>query len=428
MTATVELPTGQLPVTSRRRLLNGPFRSFLGAQAASQIADALTTLTLAQVIVFEIGKGATPGTIARTLAVSLLPLALAGPFAGRIADRWQRQRVLTVVGVFKAVATAAAMTVPLTRNTAVGYVAFGTLLVGSRIIYTARSASLPHVVGEDRLVAADSMSAVTGMVAAMLGGLCAAALAGPVPVMALAIAAVLHFTSAGLFGSISVPFGGGDGTSTDAHPVVRDLRIGVHELLSVGRVRRAVITVCIHRFLLAAAVVVLALVADDRYNIEAAGYAVALVAVGIGTFTGTLLTAPFERWFGRERVLAGSFLLAAGFSVVAASSQSAPVMMTAVGGLGFSFQLARVLTDAVVQAGVSDDALGRAFAVYDIAYTLAFVTAGLAVVPLWSVASPAGLLGGIGGVYLVATATIVISRLVGRRTGDRTTLLPTAHV
>ena len=123
MTAVVAHHTGQVPAVSRRRLLGGPFRGFLGGQVSSQMADAITTLTLAQVIVFDIGKGATPGAIARALAVSALPVALAGPFAGRIADRWQRQRVLSLVGVLKAVATAAAMTVPLTRNPALGYAA-----------------------------------------------------------------------------------------------------------------------------------------------------------------------------------------------------------------------------------------------------------------------------------------------------------------
>ena len=88
-------------------------------------------------------------------------------------------------------------------------------------------------------------------------------------------------------------------------------------------------------------------------------------------------------------------------------------MLVSVGVLGFSFQLARVLTDAVLQGGVADESLGRAFAVYDIAYSLAFVAAGLAVVPLWSVASPGGLLAGIAGIYLVAAATTIVSRVYG---------------
>jgi hypothetical protein len=318
----------------------------------------------------------------------------------------------------RGIVTAAAMTVPLTRNSTIGYVALGLLLIGSRIVYTARSASLPHVVDRNALVAADSLSAITGMVAASIGGLIAAGLADSVPVMTLAIAAGLQVTSAALFASSSVDFGGGAKASHDHHPVLRDLRIGAQELLSVGRVRRAVITVCVHRFLLGAAIVVLTLVADQRYALQAAGYAVALLAVGAGTFTATLVTPRLVRRCGRDRVLGGSFLLAAAFSSVAAFDQRAPLMIGAVAGLGFSFQLARVVTDAVVQSGVNDASLGRAFAVYDISYTLSFVVAGLAVVPLWSVTFPGGLLGGISGAYLVAATTLAIGRLYGRRVID----------
>ena len=128
------------------------------------------------------------------------------------------------------------------------------------------------------------------MLAAAVGGLVASVLAAPAPVMALGIAAGLHLLSAGLFAGSSVTFGGGDGSSTNAHPVLHDLKVGARTLLSTGRVRRAITTVCVHRFLLAAAVVVLALVADQRYDLPAAGYMAALLTVSIGTFAATVLT------------------------------------------------------------------------------------------------------------------------------------------
>jgi Transmembrane secretion effector len=270
-------------------------------------------------------------------------------------------------------------------------------------------------VSERELVAADSISAIVGMVAAVVGGGCAALLAGPGPVMALAIAAGLHFASAAMFSRSAADFGGGQMPSSEDGSVLHDLVVGCRELLSHTKVRRAVVTVCVHRFLLAAAVVVFALVADSQFEIEAAGYALALGAVAFGSFLGTLVVSTFVRKIGRDRVLAGSFLLAACFSMLAAASHSAQVIIGCVGGLGFAFQLARVLTDAVVQGAIPDGSMGRAFAVYDITYTLAFVSAGLSIVPLWSLVSPAGLLGAIGSAYFLAAATLAVSRAAAAR-------------
>ena len=394
-------PSETTSAPRRPRLVSGDYGRFLKAHVASQAADAITTLTLAQVVVFDIGRGATPGMIARMLVITLLPLALAGPLAGRIADRWSRQRVLAVTSIAKALATAAAATVPLTRSVIAGYVAFAVLLVGTRIVYTTRSAALPSLIPEDRLVSASSFTSLVGMIATSVGGGTAAIVASHAPVMALATSAGLHVATA--VGYAPLALGRGQRRRPDDPTPPHGLVAGARELVAHTRVRVAVAAVCAHRFLLAASVVVMALVADARFSFEAGGYAAALGVVGVGSFLGTLATPALVRRLGRDGTLIGSFAVAALFAGGAASTTSAALLLASVGGIGFAFQVTRILTDAVVQSGVSGEVLGRAFASYDIAYTLSFVAAGLTIAPLWSVAGPGTLWTAIAAAYTVGT-------------------------
>jgi apolipoprotein N-acyltransferase len=64
----------------------------------------------------------------------------------------------------------------------------------------------------------------------------------------------------------------------------------------------------------------------------------------------------------------------------------APNLVSLVAGVGvtaFSFQLLKVLVDALVGRAAPDEVRGRVFSVYDVLYNVAFVLAGLVMVPLW---------------------------------------------
>jgi hypothetical protein len=49
----------------------------------------------------------------------------------------------------------------------------------------------------------------------------------------------------------------------------------------------------------------------------------------------------------------------------------------------FSFQVLKVLVDALIGRASPDAVRGRVFSVYDVVYNVAFVSAGLLLIPLW---------------------------------------------
>jgi hypothetical protein len=59
-------------------LVRGAFRTLVFGQALGQLGDGLTQIAFAQLVVFDIGRGASPGRIAGILAVTLLPFSIVG--------------------------------------------------------------------------------------------------------------------------------------------------------------------------------------------------------------------------------------------------------------------------------------------------------------------------------------------------------------
>ncbi len=115
-----------------------------------------------------------PAAGAAAFAVLYLPYSLVGPFAGVFIDRWSRRQILVWSALVRSafvVLTAALMAagsrgVPL-------YVAVLLMLGVNRFFLSSLSAALPHVVAEDKLVMANSVSPTVGGIMATIGGIVA---------------------------------------------------------------------------------------------------------------------------------------------------------------------------------------------------------------------------------------------------------------
>jgi hypothetical protein len=380
---------------------NLDLRRFLSAMAVYQTADALAQLALAQVVVFEVGSGATPGEIARVLAVTAIPLTVAGPAAGLVVDRWPRQRLVSTICVLRAGVTACAVAVVATESRALGYAIAFVLLALSRVVFTARSAALPHVVERDDLVKADAVATLIGMGAALLGGGAAALAAADHAPAAFLVAAAAQVLAGAMWARVGVELGGAGGPVA-VGAVTRELLSGVRFLVADRRIGAAVLAVWTHRFLLGAGFVVLVLVAEERFGLEATGYSVALAVVGIGAGLGTIAAPWLAARLSPPALLPVTFGVAALGSAIAAGSDGrvGPVVGAVVAAS--AYQALRVVADARLQAASPDVVVGRAFAAYDVMTNLAFVIAGLVLVPLWAPGRDELLLGAVAVGYTTA--------------------------
>jgi apolipoprotein N-acyltransferase len=90
-----------------------------------------------------------------------------------------------------------------------------------------------------------------------------------------------------------------------------------------------------------------------------------------------------------------------------------PNLAVLVGGVAVvavAFQVLKTLVDALVGRAAADRVRGRVFAVYDVLYNVAFVVAGLALIPLWQLGRERALL------WLLAAAFVAGGVLVARLT------------
>jgi MFS family permease len=153
------------------------FRRLFWTRLVSQTGDGIVTAAIGTYVFFNATTFTSPTAAASALTVLYLPYSLIGPFAGVFIDRWSRRQILVLSALLRSgfvVLTAALMAsrshgLPL-------YISYLLVLGVNRFFLASLSAALPHVVSEDKLVMANSVSPTAGGVMGTIGGVVAAGL------------------------------------------------------------------------------------------------------------------------------------------------------------------------------------------------------------------------------------------------------------
>ncbi len=391
-----------------RRILRGTFRGLVAGQCLGQTADGLAQIAFAQFVVFDAGRGATPARLAAVLAVTLLPFSIVGPFTGVLIDRWSRRQVLVVMSFIRALLTLAALATVITHSQAGAFVGILLLLSTSRFVLAAKGAALPGTVTGADLVTANAISAVAGMSSSFLGAIVGASFVGHSAAAGFIAASVLYAWAALAF--VRLPELGGralSGLAAGLREVLAEVRDGLRAIATTPDIRRPLAAVWLHRLLLGAGFVLVVLLSDARFHLKIAGYGLALGATGVAAFLGSLAAPACAQRWRASTLIPLTFLPPAAAILLGAFLPDLVVMMAALGLTGFSFQLLKVLADAMVGGASADAVRGRIFSIYDVLYNVAFVLAGLLMIPLWKPDRVHLLLGSLAAAFLLGGAVFV---------------------
>ncbi|MTD15305.1 MFS transporter [Nakamurella sp. YIM 132087] len=370
-------------------------RRLAGLRMLASFGDGAFLGALVGSVLFDPSQRSSPADIAAGFAVLLLPYSVVGPFAGALLDRWSRRQVLfwaSVVraGVVGVLAVLLAFGSPLWVLFAAALVVTGT----GRFVGSGLSASLPHLVAQDSLVGANSLTTTLGSVSSLVGGSLALGLrgmigGGPGPT-ALSCVVVLacYLTAAWVVRRFERRALGPDETDEPRQTVwavLQGLTAGVAHAWQHRTVGLNITMVVVVRFGVGMSTLVVLLLfqhyftrASGIFRTGLAGVTEVVSVAGIGIFLGAVCTAPLVRWIGRTRYVVILLVFASLVIFLAGSQFSPPTTMLTALLLSFVYQSSKICADSVVQADSDDAHIGRVFALYDTLNNVLYV-AGFAV-------------------------------------------------
>ena len=350
---------------------NRNFRTLYAANAVSQLGDWFNVVALFSLLLELTGKGE---AVAFALLTRFVPMFLAGPAAGIVADRLSRRAIMIVSDVLRA---GLVLCLLFIRRPDQAWIAYGVVTAHSLVsafFEPAQQAMLPNLVSEaDYPLAAtleNSLWAATLAVGSALGGVALAVVGRD---LAFAADAASFLVSAALIARL--PSGYANRADRQAMEMVeearapfsqienllgvRDLREGVAYVRSHRRVRALLAVKASFGLTLGGVLVLLAWFGEKVFaQGNGAGIAILWTARGVGSFAGPFaafrISGTDER--GLRRGISGAFALLAicyvGFALSSAIGYAAIALAVANAGGSIlwtsgSTLLQRIVPDAV---------------------------------------------------------------------------------
>jgi MFS family permease len=378
------------------------FRRLFATRLISQAGDGVVTAGVGTYVFFNATTFPSPAAGAAAFAVLYLPYSLIGPFAGVFIDRWARRQILVWSALLRSVFVALTAAFMALGNRGVAlYIAVLLVLGVNRFFLSSLSAALPHVVAEDKLVMANSLSPTIGGISAIIGGLVALGLnvatgntergaaitllaGGGCYVAASLVAATMARDRLGPAGEDArAPRGR---LRTELASVVAGLADGArHVIRRQGPAAALGVTGCFS-FLFGPLFLMSILLYRNyfyRSSVSVAeGHFGALVVLsGIGYACAALVTPPVTRRLSKPAWITLLLAISAVVTLVLGETFSQPAYLA----IGFCLYLTRqgvaICVVTILQEDVDDAYRGRVFAFYDMMFNAAYVAgAALSVV------------------------------------------------
>jgi MFS family permease len=374
------------------------FRRLLVIRLIGQLGDGLFQAGLASSVLFNPEKAATPAAIAFAFGVLLVPYSALGPFFGVLLDRWSRRTTLFLANTVRAILVVpAALYVWIGRESALFIVIALAIIALNRFFLAGLSAALPHVVENDRLVTANSLSTTLGTAIytaglGIAGGTFHLIGTGFHPYAIVSVTAALAYGLCALL--IQVGFGaaalGPDEPESRRTRVLaamgttaRGMVDGIRHLAGHRAAASLLLVQAAHRGLYGVSALMLLLLFRNYYRVDNAEASMdALLpiagAAAVGSLLCALITPAVTRRIGGWQwvtSMIGILALAIpglGLPYIAILAAAAAFLVSMV------TQGTKIVTDTALQVDIADEYRGRVFSVNDTAFNLMFVV-GLAI-------------------------------------------------
>jgi hypothetical protein len=394
------------------------FGLLMGTQFLAQAGDGIVQVGLAKLIVFGGQRGfdlegaRTPDDLLRIALYIFIPYTILSPFLGVVIDRWDRRRLLFLANGMRA---GVILMIAIAGTTNVGdvplFLAFLLTLMSTRVVLATKAAALPTTLQGSSLVEGNAVSQMGGALFQLGGAGVALVASGLLNTEPIIMTGAVVYAAGAVFPLAIERAGETRVTLTvleEAARVIRNIVAGLREVARTPKAGASITTYFWLRLLWSFSLVGIGFVArelladDDMQVLLVTGG-----AGGIGAMTGFVLARRLHARVGSTAhlVLAASAVAGVAIAVLGTLElRFTLAFMTLC--LGFGFFLAKISLDTMVQEALGDGFRGRAFALYDIAYNLAWVLAAAAMKILWTEGTQGELISGMGFVFLAGMVGI----------------------
>ncbi|MFC3996576.1 MFS transporter [Nocardiopsis sediminis] len=346
-----------MAVSTPGRLRSDPdFRRYLASRMVS-VAGTLVATVAFPVLVYRLS-----GSAAWTSAVAVtgaLPYLLFGLFAGAIADRFDRRRLMVGADLLSALALGSIPVAWALDALTPLHVLLASFAVQALYVLfdAANFGALPQLIGKERLTAGYSaVYGATTFVELVVPGVAGLLVTVMAPAPLVAVNAVTALASAALVRMIIRPLSAprspadpADGTGTSGTTLLADIRTGLSFLLRNPVVRTLTLVGATHAAASGAWVAMLVPWADQVLGVAPTGdprLAVLFSCWGVGALLASRLVPVLSERFGAPRLALGALpaSLLAGVGVVLSTQWPVAAAMAVLWGTAYSVVVINAVT------------------------------------------------------------------------------------
>jgi MFS family permease len=356
--------TSRLTETIAPSRLGRSFRWLLASSVVTNVGDGIA---LAAGPLLVASQTRDPLLVSMALLSQMLPILLFGVFAGAIADRWDRRRIVIVVNVLRAIVFVAlgAAIVSETVNIAVVLLALFMLGTAETFADVATSSILPRLVQREDLGIANARTNGAFLLTNQL-------IAPPIGAFLFTVGMALPF------GATALTFALGAvlvsrvvmSTATEARAQATSIRAdmveGVRWLIAHPPMRTLALTIVLFNVTYGAAWSVLVLYAGERLGMDALGFGLLTTAIAIGGIVGTLSYGRLERRFSLGDIMRVGLVIETVTHLVLALTTLPTVALATMVVFGAHAFVWGTTSTVVRQRAVPDELLGRVTGVYHV--------------------------------------------------------------
>jgi MFS family permease len=401
----------------RQALSNRDFRLLVLALSQSSMGDWAYNVAL---VVYVYDKTHSPAWVAAATIGRMVPRLLASLYAGVIAEKFERVRIMVRADLARAVIMAVMAVVAGLDGPAWLLIALAGVLAAVGSVYEpATAAMVPQLLGEEQLAAGNALTETINNVAIVVGpAVGALVLLIGAPWVVLGLDAVTFLLSALLVRRLAARSVPTDVTS--AGGPVRQVMVGVNAIVHSSAATILVAFPVLTTLLYGVDSVLFVFLSRDRLGTQATGYGYLLVALGVG---GIIASAFVNRLAAMPRL---SAVLA--FGMVAYCAPTALLVLVHAPWLAFVIEVVRgiatllvdVLAITALQRSLAPELISRVFGVFW-AVALAGLAVGALITPILLRAvglDNALLIAGLAvpvGVLAVYPRLVAVDRVAGER-------------